>query len=85
MLALSLDHLGLITQPDNEKEKGARAEGLARIVEDIGNGKLLQLSDTEMMLRIGCSPRTAKIGYHKLFDAKGQGRRAHKSAQDCRR
>lgn len=41
MLDLSLDHLGLITRPDDVPpgQRGAIAEGLARVVEDIGDGR----------------------------------------------
>lgn len=43
MLELSLDHLGLITRPDNEAQPGTIASGLERIVEQIG-WELQQLS-----------------------------------------
>lgn len=43
MLDLSLDHLGLITRPEGEKPKGAVAKGLAKLVGDIGLGKLSHL------------------------------------------
>ncbi|WVR08545.1 hypothetical protein IAU60_005600 [Kwoniella sp. DSM 27419] len=37
MLDLSLDHLGLITRPDDEQSPGAIADGLAGIVDQIGD------------------------------------------------
>lgn len=39
MLELSLDHLGLITQPEEEEVPGQVAAGLAKIVEAIGEGE----------------------------------------------
>lgn len=39
MLDLSLDHLGLITRPEDEDEPGTIADGLAKIVNDIGEGE----------------------------------------------
>jgi hypothetical protein len=39
MLDLSLDHLGLITRPDDEEVPGTIADGLASIINDIGQGK----------------------------------------------
>lgn len=53
MLDLSLDHLGLITQPDKESpgEKGTVAHGLAKIVDDIGEGRsdptIVNLTDSQ--------------------------------------
>jgi hypothetical protein len=38
MLDLSLDHLGLITRPPGEADKGAIARGLAALVDDVGQG-----------------------------------------------
>lgn len=39
MLDLSLDHLGLITRPEDEETPGRIADGLAKIVSDIGEGE----------------------------------------------
>jgi hypothetical protein len=46
MLDLSLDHLGLITRPENEEKSGAIAQGLAKVVSDIGEGKSACLLNT---------------------------------------
>ena len=43
MLDLSLDHLGLITRPDDEERPGAIAQGLAKVVSDIGEGESARL------------------------------------------
>ena len=40
MLDLSLDHLGLITRPEDEEVPGEVANGLTKIVNDIGERKL---------------------------------------------
>lgn len=50
MLDLSLDHLGLITQPAGEVEKGAIARGLATLVDDIGRGEFTDTARPEMEL-----------------------------------
>ena len=49
LLDLSLDHLGLVTRTGNEKagEKGDTEIGLARIVEQIGDGKSSKRGDRE--------------------------------------
>lgn len=39
LLDLSLDHLGLITRPADEVDKGAIARGLSTLVDDIGRGE----------------------------------------------
>jgi hypothetical protein len=43
MLDLSLDHLGLITEPEDEVDKGAIAAGLSAIVDLIGDGQSCKL------------------------------------------
>ena len=44
MLDLSLDHLGLITQPEDEAVPGQIASGLAKVVEDIGEGAIITIN-----------------------------------------
>lgn len=46
MLDLSLDHLGLITRPDDAPagEENVIADGLVKVVDSIGDGKLLPLT-----------------------------------------
>lgn len=39
MLDLSLDHLGLITRPDDEASPGEIADGLVAIVDQVGDGE----------------------------------------------
>ncbi|ODN99475.1 hypothetical protein L198_03319 [Cryptococcus wingfieldii CBS 7118] len=48
MLDLSLDHLGLITQPDGEEPEGTIANGLYNIVESIGD-ELQKLSRADCL------------------------------------
>ncbi|GMK54659.1 hypothetical protein CspeluHIS016_0112450 [Cutaneotrichosporon spelunceum] len=48
MLDLSLDHLGLITRPSGEADKGALARGLATLVDDIGR-ELQKLSRADCL------------------------------------
>ncbi|WVO17428.1 hypothetical protein L204_105120 [Cryptococcus depauperatus] len=48
MLDLSLDHLGLITQPEGEETKGVMANALNRIVEDVGQ-ELQKLSKMDCL------------------------------------
>lgn len=48
MLDLSLDHLGLITRPDDEAkgEEGTVSNGLSAIVDRIGDGEWSKMSQT---------------------------------------
>ncbi|BEI81409.1 hypothetical protein CcaverHIS002_0205690 [Cutaneotrichosporon cavernicola] len=48
MLDLSLDHLGLITRPPGETDKGALGRGLAALVDDVG-GELQKLSRADCL------------------------------------
>ena len=82
MLDLSLDHLGLITRPDDEPkgEEGTVARGLNAIVDRIGDGQFPVPRGYAML-----TDRTAKTVHLKLLDAEGKRRRVDSSSQARRR
>lgn len=70
MLDLSLDHLGLVTRPDDEPEaeKGLISRGLSEIVDRIGDGTFHPVAAA-----VKLTLRTTETFYFELLDAKGEG------------
>jgi hypothetical protein len=71
LLDLSLDHLGLITEPEDEQDRGAIAAGLAGITDRVGEGESLPAPSDPCAL--ADRRRAAEIVDFDLPDAQGQG------------
>ena len=84
MLDLSLDHLGLITRPDDEEEPGTIADGLAKIVGEIGEGQYSCSVSAELDWQELMS-RAAEAILTLVPHTQGEGRCARCRASACRR
>jgi hypothetical protein len=87
MLDLSLDHLGVITRPDDEVTPGETAAGLRQIIEEIGLGEshCLDAQRACTLVSHAEEDRNAKALDFGLYETEREGRCARQGAQDsCR-